>query len=189
MSETLTLLKELMQRPSLTTNDEGCQDILIQQLQSAQFNIKKLPSQKVKNFWAWHGSGQPTIIFAGHTDVVPTGDEKQWKFPPFSPTERNSYLYGRGAADMKSGLSAMIIAAKNFVKQHPNHLGTIGFIVTSDEEGEALHGTKYVIDYLQKQKIQLTYCVVGEASSNKILGDVIKIGRRGSMHGELTIIG
>lgn len=189
MSETLTLLKKLISKPSITPNDEGCQDILINRLKAAGFRIKQLPFGDTKNFWAWHGDGKPSIIFAGHTDVVPPGPEDQWQSPPFSPTEQDGYLFGRGAADMKSGLSAMIVAAENFVKENPNHNGTVGFIVTSDEEGRAVDGTKQVIDYLQQQNITFNYCVVGEASSNKQLGDAIKIGRRGSMHGELIIFG
>lgn len=189
MSETLMLLKELISKPSLTPNDKGCQDILINRLAAANFQIKKLTLNGVANFWARHGTQQPTIIFAGHTDVVPPGPEDQWESPPFSPTERNGYLFGRGAADMKSGLSAMVVAAENFVKENPAHKGTIGFIVTSDEEGHAIDGTKQVVNYLQQQNVTLNYCIIGEASSHKRLGDAIKIGRRGSMHGELTILG
>ncbi|WP_423063737.1 succinyl-diaminopimelate desuccinylase [Candidiatus Paracoxiella cheracis] len=189
MSKTLALLKELMSKHSLTPDDAGCQDILIKRLKAANFHIKELPFGNTQNFWAWHGATEPTIVFAGHTDVVPPGPDSQWQSPPFSPTEREGYLFGRGAADMKSGLSAMIVAAENFVAENPNHNGTIGFIVTSDEEGTALDGTKRVVDYLQEHNVKLNYCVVGEASSNKQLGDAIKIGRRGSMHGELTIFG
>ncbi len=189
MNETLTLLKQLIQCPSLTPNDADCQKILIQRLKTAGFQCESLPFGNVQNFWAWHGSSSPTIVFAGHTDVVPPGDEKAWRTPPFTPTERDGYLYGRGSADMKSGLSAMVIAAENFIKQNPHHKGTIGFIVTSDEEGPATHGTKKVVDHLQKKKISLNYCVVGESTSNETLGDAIKIGRRGSMYGELTVLG
>ncbi|AAO90210.1 succinyl-diaminopimelate desuccinylase [Coxiella burnetii] len=189
MSETLNLLKQLIERPSITPNDAGCQTILIDRLKSVGFQCEHLPFGEVHNFWAWHGHQSPFIIFAGHTDVVPPGDETQWHSPPFTPTEKNGYIYGRGAADMKSGLAAMVVAAENFVKQNPDHNGTIGFIVTSDEEGPAENGTQKVVDYLQQKNIKLDYCIVGEASSNEKLGDAIKIGRRGSMHGELTIIG
>lgn len=189
MNDTLQLLKQLIQCRSITPNDAGCQKILIERLKNAGFHCERLAFDNVENFWAYHGEGEPRIIFAGHTDVVPPGDEAHWKFPPFSPTEHEGYLYGRGAADMKSGLAAMIVAAENFVKQNPNHKGSIGFIVTSDEEGPAINGTVKVVEYLQQKNIKLNYCVVGEASSNKKLGDAIKIGRRGSMHGDLTIIG
>ena len=189
MSETLQLLKQLIERPSVTPYDAGCQVILMNRLTSAGFQCKSLPFEEVTNFWAWHGKEQPSLIFSGHTDVVPPGDENQWESPPFTPTERDGYLYGRGATDMKSGLSAMIVATENFVKRYPKHGGRIGFIVTSDEEGLAKNGTQKVVGYLRKKNIKLNYCIVGEASSNQILGDTIKIGRRGSMHGELTIIG
>ena len=189
MSATLTLLKELIRQASITPTDADCQTILMTRLTKAGFQTKPLLQNKVHNLWAWHGSGEPTFIFAGHTDVVPPGAEDQWDFPPFVPTEHNGYLYGRGATDMKSGLSAMIVAAENFVKNNPHHKGTLGFIITSDEEGPAVDGTQKVVDYLQQQNIPLHYCVVGEASSNQQLGDAIKIGRRGSMYGELIIFG
>ena len=189
MSETLKLLKQLIRCPSITPNDAGCQNILMKYLNFAGFQYKSLPFAEVSNLWAWHGNRPPLIIFAGHTDVVPPGDEAQWQSPPFIPTERNGYLYGRGATDMKSGLAAMIIAAQKFVKQYPNHNGTIGFIITSDEEGPAKNGTSKVLEYLQKKNIKIDYCIVGEASSNDLLGDSIKIGRRGSLYGYLTIFG
>lgn len=189
MSDILKLLKQLIERPSITPNDAGCQDILIEQLTSVRFQYERLPFSGVSNLWAWHGKSSPLIIFAGHTDVVPPGDETQWISPPFIPTEKNGFLYGRGAADMKSGLAAMVVAAQKFIKQYPNHNGTIGFIITSDEEGPAKNGTCKVAEYLQKKNIKMDYCIVGEASSNKILGDAIKIGRRGSLNGYLTIFG
>ena len=189
MSETLKLLKQLIKRPSITPNDAGCQDILIKHLVSTGFQYERLPFAEVNNLWAWHGKNTPLIIFAGHTDVVPPGNEVQWQSPPFTPTEINGHLYGRGAADMKSGLAAMIVAAQKFVKQHPKHNGTIGFIITSDEEGQAKNGTCKVVEYLQRKNIKIDYCIVGEASSNEVLGDAIKIGRRGSLHGCLTIFG
>lgn len=189
MSESLILLKELISRVSITPDDADCQKILAQRLKSLGFQIKHLPQDGVSNLWAWHGTDAPTFIFAGHTDVVPPGEKEQWKSPPFTPTERDGYLYGRGASDMKSGLAAMIVAAENFVKKNPHHKGSIGFIITSDEEGDAINGTKRVVEYLQQHNIKLNYCIVGEASSNKQLGDAIKIGRRGSMYGKLTIFG
>ena len=189
MNKTLSLLKQLIEHPSITPNDADCQTILIERLNVIGFKYERLPFGEVHNFWAWHGHQPPLIIFAGHTDVVSPENEMEWQFPIFTPTEKNGYLYGRGAADMKSGLAAMTIAAENFVIQNPNHNGTIGFIITSDEEGPAKNGTQKVVEYLQKKKIKLDYCVIGEASSNEKLGDAIKIGRRGSMYGELTIIG
>ena len=190
MSETLNLLKQLIACPSITPNDADCQVILIERLNAIGFQYERLSfGKEVDNFWAWHGNQPPLVLFVGHTDVVPPGNEAHWQFPPFVPTEKDGYLYGRGATDMKGGLAAMIITAENFVKKNPNHKGTIGFIVTSDEEGLAKNGTQKVVEYLQKKNIKPNYCIVGEASSNEKLGDSIKIGRRGSMHGELTIIG
>ena len=189
MNKTLSLLKQLIEHPSITPDDADCQKILIERLNLTGFQYEHLPFGEVHNFWAWHGQQSPLIIFAGHTDVVPPIDEAQWKFPIFTPTEKNGYLYGRGAVDMKSGLAAMTIAAENFVTKNPNHNGTIGFIITSDEEGPAKNGTQKVVEYLKKKNIKLDYCIIGEASSNEKLGDAIKIGRRGSMYGELTIIG
>lgn len=189
MMDTLDLLKTLIAKKSITPDDAGCQNLLIDTLQSAGFQIKKLPFGDVNNVWAWHGETQPTLAFAGHTDVVPPGPENEWLSPPFTPTERGGFLYGRGAADMKSGLAAMITAAIQYVNDNPQHPGTIGFIITSDEEGDAINGTTKVVDYLQEQNITLDYCIVGEATSEKQCGDAIKIGRRGSLHGILTIIG
>lgn len=189
MSETLKLLKQLIECPSITPNDAGCQDILIKHLACAGFQYERLPFKGVNNLWAWNGKRPPLIIFAGHTDVVPPGDEAQWQSPPFMPTEKNGYLYGRGATDMKSGLAAMIVAVQKFIKQYPNHNGTIGFIITSDEEGPARNGTCKVLEYLKKNNIKMDYCIIGEASSINLLGDAIKIGRRGSLYGNLTIFG
>lgn len=189
MSETLSLLKSLIACRSITPEDAGCQNLLIEQLTASGFRCTRLEKNGIQNFFAIHGEQSPRVIFAGHTDVVPPGNETDWRFPPFSPTEMDGLLYGRGATDMKSGLAAMVIAAKNFVTKHPNHQGAIGFIVTSDEEGPAIDGTRYVVDYLTEKKIKIDYCIVGEASSNQALGDAIKIGRRGSMHGDLTIFG
>lgn len=189
MLSTLELLKKLIVCPSITPNDAGCQNIILHELLSAGFQAKELSHDSVKNHWIWHGKGEPCLVFVAHTDVVPPGPESKWETPPFTPTEKNGDLYGRGATDMKSGLSAMVIAAIQFVKQYPHHPGTIGFAITSDEEGPAIHGTQIIVDYLKQQKINVNYCFVGEATSEKKLGDCIRVGRRGSLHGDLTIIG
>ncbi|QHG92358.1 succinyl-diaminopimelate desuccinylase [Coxiella endosymbiont of Amblyomma sculptum] len=193
MSETLKLLKQLIACPSITPEDAGCQDILIKYLSSSGFQCERLNFSEVSNLWAWHRhNGKrklPLLVFAGHTDVVPPGDETQWNSPPFTPTEKNGYLYGRGATDMKSGLAAMVVAAQKFVRNYPSYNGTIGFVITSDEEGLAKNGTRRVVEFLQKKNIKIRYCILGEPSSNNILGDSIKIGRRGSLYGRITIFG
>jgi len=189
MSETLELAKKLINIQSITPDDNGCQAILIQQLKALGFNIVNLPSGNVTNFWAQRGKQQPLVIFAGHTDVVPSGPEDKWISPPFNATVRDHHLYGRGAADMKSAVAAMIIGCKNFINQFPEHEGSIGFIITSDEEGNATDGTIKVVDYLQAEGIKIDYCIIGEASSNARLGDVVKVGRRGSLHGYLQVFG
>ncbi len=187
--KTLALLKQLIERPSMTPQDKGCQDIIAERLRAMEFQIVRLPFGDIDNLWAYHGTGEPSIIFVGHTDVVPPGDHAAWHTPPFVPTEQDGYLYGRGAADMKSGLSAMVVGVEEFIARHPDHAGTIGFMITSDEEGVAEQGTKKIVDYLTAENVPLNYAIVGEASSCKQLGDVMKIGRRGSMYGHLTILG
>ena len=189
MNNTLELTQALISRPSVTPDDAGCQNLIAVQLKEAGFTIEHLPFDSVSNLWACHGNGSPVLVFAGHTDVVPTGPLEQWSSPPFQPTIRDGKLYGRGAADMKSGVAAMVIAAKNFVKNFPNHVGCLALLLTSDEEGPSTHGTKKVIEHLQARKQSLDYCVMGEPSSSKCLGDTIKIGRRGSLTGALTIHG
>ena len=188
-STTLALAKELISRVSVTPDDEGCQALLIQRLEAIGFNCQPLRFADVDNFWARRGQEQPCLVFAGHTDVVPPGPLEQWKTPPFEPSERDGYLYGRGAADMKSSLAAMVTACEAFVKQHPEHNGSIAFLITSDEEGPATNGTVKVIDYLQQNGIKFEACLVGEPSSTERLGDVIKNGRRGSLGGRLTVKG
>ena len=183
------LSKQLIQRPSITPEDHGCQDMLIALLLGAGFEVIDLQHGAVKNFFAYHGSGQPHLMFAGHTDVVPPGPETQWRFPPFSATEHQGTLFGRGAADMKSATAAMTLAAIDFVRQHPQHPGTISFAITSDEEGPATDGTIKIKEYLQTIKKIPDYVLVGEASSNERIGDAIKVGRRGSLHGHLIIHG
>ena len=187
--KTLELTRALIQRESITPNDSGCQQLIREQLTDAGFTCEDLPFGNVKNLWARKGTTEPLLIFAGHTDVVPTGPREQWKHDPFAATIEGDYLYGRGAADMKSGLSAMICAAIEFVKTHPNHQGSIAFLITSDEEGASIDGTDKVIDYLEQQGLQANYCIVGEASSINTLGDTLKIGRRGTLSGNLTVFG
>lgn len=189
MISTLELTQNLIQLPSVTPEDAGCQDLIASLLKKADFSIELLPFADVKNLWARHGKAQPLLIFAGHTDVVPPGPANNWFSPPFEPTIRNGYLYGRGAADMKGNLAAMIRACLQFVEQYPNHAGSIGFLLTSDEEGPAENGTQKVVEYLQQRGEQFTWCVVGEPSSESRVGDTIKIGRRGSLNGRLMIHG
>jgi succinyl-diaminopimelate desuccinylase len=189
MSQTLDLTKDLMARRSVTPADEGCQAVMTARLAAAGFQIEQLRYGSVENFWAKRGSGSPVFCFAGHTDVVPTGPLEEWKTDPFVPSVRDGVLYGRGAADMKSGLAAMVTACEAFVAAHPNHKGSIAFLITSDEEGPSVDGTKRVVETLAARKERIDYCVVGEPSSEKALGDTIKVGRRGSFSGRLTVHG
>jgi succinyl-diaminopimelate desuccinylase len=190
MQPTLKLLKELISRPSLTPRDEGCQILIAERLEKLGFAIEHMRFNEVDNLWARRGTQAPLLVFAGHTDVVPPGPLDAWTSPPFEPTERDGYLYGRGAADMKSGLAAMIIAAENFIKKQPDFEGSIAFLITSDEEGPTNHdGTKRVIQELINRNEKIDYCIVGEASSEKKLGDQIRVGRRGSLSGKLIIRG
>jgi succinyl-diaminopimelate desuccinylase len=189
MSSTLELTKQLMGCPSLTPNDAGCQELLIDRLKGIGFIVEKLRFGEVDNLWARRGRERPLFAFAGHTDVVPTGALEDWTSAPFEPTVRDGYLYGRGAADMKGGLAAMITATEDFIAKHPNHRGSIGFLITSDEEGVAVNGTVKVIDQLESRKEKIDWCLVGEPGSLVEVGDVIKNGRRGSFHGKLFIHG
>ncbi|MHB1871325.1 MAG: succinyl-diaminopimelate desuccinylase [Steroidobacteraceae bacterium] len=190
MSPTLALTQALMSRRSVTPADEGCQELMIERLRAAGFQIEPLPFGNVANFWAWHGSDAgPVLCFAGHTDVVPTGPLEEWLSDPFTPTLREGMLYGRGAADMKSGLAAMVTAAAAFVAAHPRHRGRIAFLITSDEEGPSVDGTKRVAALLGERGERIDWCVVGEPSSERTIGDTIKIGRRGSFSGRLTVHG
>ena len=189
MSATLALTKQLIECVSVTPDDAGCQQILSDRLEKLGFTITEVHHGDVKNIWAIRGNTSPLFVFAGHTDVVPTGDESQWQSPPFIATEKNGYLYGRGAADMKASIASMIVACEKFIEKHPNHKGGIGFIITSDEEGPAVHGTVKVVEHLKEKNIIPTYCLVGEPSCNEQLGDIIKVGRRGSLHAKLTIHG
>ncbi len=188
-SATLTLAKQLINLPSVTPSDGGCHDLMIDRLEAIGFTVTRLPFGEVDNFWAQRGESKPLFAFAGHTDVVPSGPLESWDSPPFEATERDGYLYGRGAADMKGSLAAMITACEAFIAEHPDHLGSIGFLITSDEEGPAINGTVKVVEYLEKNNIKMDYCLVGEPSSTTKLGDVIKNGRRGSLGCRLVIKG
>jgi succinyl-diaminopimelate desuccinylase len=189
MSKTLELTKELISRASVTPDDAGCQELLAERLRPAGFTIESMPFGEVSNLWARRGESGPIFCFAGHTDVVPTGPLNEWRTDPFEPSVRDGILYGRGAADMKSSLAAMTDAAVDFAADHPDHNGSIAFLITSDEEGRAREGTKKVIEKLAGRGEQIDWCVIGEPSCNERLGDVIRIGRRGSLSGMLTIHG
>ena len=189
MSNTLELAIELISRHSITPNDAGCQTLIAKRLQKIGFTIEHLHFGKVKNLWARRGTTTPLFVFAGHTDVVPTGPENHWQFPPFTPTLHDGKLYGRGAADMKGSIAAMITACERFIFKYPQHKGSIAFLITSDEEGPAIDGTIKVVKYLQNKGISINWCLVGEPSSTTVLCDVIKNGRRGSLNGLLTIHG
>ena len=189
MSNTLELAKSLISKPSITPDDLGCQAIMIDRLKKIGFEIHPLKFGDVDNFWAVHGDSGPLFAFAGHTDVVPAGDENAWNTKPFEPTIKDGYLYGRGAADMKGGLASMVTATEKFIKENPNHKGRIAFLITSDEEGVAVNGTVKVMDYLKANEQNIDYCLLGEPSSTSSTGDVIKNGRRGSLNGVLKVNG
>ncbi len=187
MSDTLQLAKDLISIASVTPNDKGCQKLMINRLKKVGFKINDLKFGEVDNFWAKHGNNTPVFVFAGHTDVVPVGPN--WKTDPFEPTVIDGMLYGRGTADMKGSLAAMITATERFVTDFPDHKGSIGYLITSDEEGPAIDGTVKVCEYLNNKGQNVDYCLVGEPSSTNQLGDVMKNGRRGSLNGSLTLIG
>ncbi|WP_341936495.1 succinyl-diaminopimelate desuccinylase [Marinimicrobium sp. C2-29] len=188
-SPTLELAQDLIRRRSVTPEDAGCQELMIERLEKIGFTVELLPFGEVDNFWATRGSGGPLLAFAGHTDVVPTGPENQWLHPPFEPVIQDGVLYGRGAADMKGSLAAMVVACENFVARCPDHKGRIGFLITSDEEGPSVNGTVKVVDWLQQHGTGIDWCIVGEPSSTDRVGDVIKNGRRGSLGGVLRVRG
>lgn len=189
MEKTLELCCELIRRPSVTPEDAGCQTLMIEKLRALNFSCTELPFGDVSNFWAERGDRGPLLVFAGHTDVVPTGPVSQWSTPPFEPSLQDGILFGRGSADMKGSLAAMLVACADFVAEHPDHPGRIGFLITSDEEGPAVDGTVRVLNYLQERGQSIDWCVVGEPSSSATLGDVIKNGRRGSLGAVLTVRG
>lgn len=189
MSEVLDLTIELIRRPSVTPEDAGCQELLIQHLAPLGFSVERLRFGEVENFWARRGKDRPVFAFAGHTDVVPPGAQGQWTSSPFLPDIRGGHLFGRGAADMKGSLAAMVVACRRFVRGYPRHRGSIAFLITSDEEGPGVDGTARVVGTLSQRNETIDYCLIGEPSSHKKLGDVIKNGRRGSLHGWLRVHG
>lgn len=185
----INLAQNLIRRPSISPDDQGCQQMIAERLANLGFEIEWMNFGETTNLWAKHGSTKPLVAFAGHTDVVPTGDESQWQYPPFNAEIVGDMLYGRGAADMKGSLAAMIVAAEEYVKTNPNHSGTIAFLITSDEEAAAKDGTTKVVDALMARGELIDYCMVGEPSSSQTLGDIVKNGRRGSITGNLYIQG
>lgn len=186
---TLALTCELIARKSVTPDDAGCQDAMVARLKQAGFSVDAMRFGEVDNFWATHGTSGPLLVFAGHTDVVPPGDEAGWDSDPFEATVIGDELFGRGAADMKASLAAMVVACEQFIDQHPDHAGRIGFLITSDEEGPANNGTVKVMESLSSRGEQIDWCVVGEPSSTTILGDLVKNGRRGSLNARLVANG
>jgi len=189
MPKTLDLTCDLMSRASVSPTDGGCQALMCERLRALGFTIENLPFGNVENFWARRGAAGPVFCFAGHTDVVPPGPLEEWQSDPFQPSVRDGMLYGRGAADMKSGLAAMVTACEEFVARHPDHRGSIAFLITSDEEGPSVDGTRRVVEVLKSRGESIDYCLVGEPSSEEVLGDTLKIGRRGSLSGRLTVHG
>lgn len=189
MTPTLELARDLISRRSVTPEDAGCQALMIQRLEAIGFSVQQLRFDDVDNFWATRGARGPLLAFAGHTDVVPSGPESQWRHPPFDPVIEDGMLYGRGAADMKGSLAAMVVACEEFLRTYPDHNGRIGFLITSDEEGPSINGTVKVVEWLEAQGEKIDWCIVGEPSSTDRVGDVIKNGRRGSLGGVLTIKG
>lgn len=189
MSETLELAMDLIHRASVTPDDAGCQDVLIDRLAALGFRIERLPFGEVTNFWARRGDTSPVFAFVGHTDVVPTGPTAQWSTPPFEPVVRDGHLFGRGAADMKGSLAAFVTACERFIAEHPDHRGSIAMLITSDEEGPSINGTAKVIEQLQARGEHIDWCLVGEPSSTERVGDTVKNGRRGSLTGRLVVHG
>ncbi len=193
LSPTARLAVQLLRIPSVTPDDKGCNQLLIDRLEALGFRCEVMRFGEVNNFWARLGDSGPVLCFAGHTDVVPTGPEENWQSPPFTPTLRDGLLYARGAADMKGSLAAMVTACENFVasckSEQRQPEGSIAFLITGDEEGAATNGTRKVIDALEARNEKINWCIVGEPSSTETLGDVVKIGRRGSLHGLLTVRG
>lgn len=189
LSPTVALTLDLIREPSVTPFDADCQNIMIRRLEAIGFQVERLRFGEVDNFWARRGNSGPVFAFAGHTDVVPTGPTDKWSVAPFAPEIRDGMLIGRGAADMKGSLAAMVVACERFVSQHPDHQGSIAFLITSDEEGVAVDGTVKVVETLEARNEKITWCLVGEPSSSERVGDVIKNGRRGSLGAVMTVRG
>ena len=185
----IDLLCDLIRRPSVTPDDAGCQDLMRQRLEAIGFTCETLQFNDVTNLWARRGTREPVLCLAGHTDVVPPGNLAEWDSDPFEPTFRDDLLYARGSADMKSGLAAMVVAVEDFIEAHPDHAGSIAFLITSDEEGRARDGTLRVMETLAERREQIDWCVLGEPSSERELGDIVRIGRRGSLSGMLRVNG
>jgi succinyl-diaminopimelate desuccinylase len=188
-NSTISLAQALIERPSVTPEDFGCQQLMSDRLAKLGFNNESMVFEDTTNLWSRRGNSGPVFCFAGHTDVVPAGNLESWKTPPFDPVIADGMLYGRGAADMKGSLAAMIVATERFVADYPKHQGSIAFLITSDEEGPFINGTTRVIDTLEARNEKIDYCIVGEPSSTSTLGDIVKNGRRGSISGELNIHG
>ncbi|NGX16810.1 succinyl-diaminopimelate desuccinylase [Wenzhouxiangella sp. XN24] len=189
MSQVVELTKELVARASVTPDDAGCQELMIARLEAVGFSVERMRFGEVDNFWARRGTTGPLLCFAGHTDVVPSGPETAWTSPPFAPTERDGCLWGRGTADMKASLAAMVVACEEFLAAHPDPAGSIAFLITSDEEGPAQDGTRAVIETLEARGEKIDWCLVGEPSSKERLGDMLRTGRRGSLSGDLVVTG
>lgn len=189
LSATLELAVDLIRRPSVTPDDAGCQELMMSRLAALGFKGEDLRFGDTDNLWARKGTEGPLLAFAGHTDVVPTGPEKNWRHPPFAAVIDDGYLHGRGAADMKGSLAAFVTACERFVEKYPDHRGSIALLITSDEEGPAQHGTVKVVETLEARNEKIDWCLIGEPSSTREVGDVIKNGRRGSLHGYLTVHG
>lgn len=190
MNPTLELAKELISRPSITPSDEGCQELIAKRLEAINFKIEHMPFGDVKNLWATYGESGPLFVFLGHTDVVPTGPIKEWSHDPFDPTEKEGFLYGRGAADMKGSVAAFVTSIEDFIDENKSKIkGRIGVMLTSDEEGPAVNGVIKVVEELNNRKEKIDWCLVGEPTASIKLGDVIKIGRRGSIGAEIKIFG
>ncbi|WP_179999360.1 succinyl-diaminopimelate desuccinylase [Acinetobacter sp. YH12239] len=188
-SATLDLSLQLLRQPSVTPVDHNCQNIMADRLSKIGFSIENMRFEDVDNLWARRGTESPVFCFAGHTDVVPTGNLEAWNSDPFAPEIRDGKLYGRGSADMKTALAAMVIASERFVAKHPDHKGSIAFLITSDEEGPSINGTVKVVETLEARQEKMTWCLVGEPSSTNTLGDIVKNGRRGSLNANLTVKG
>lgn len=190
-SSTVDLARDMIRIESVTPNDNGCQDMLAERLEKVGFSVESLKFQDVSNLWAVRGdAAKPLLVFAGHTDVVPTGPPELWTFPPYSATiDSNGMLHGRGVSDMKGGIASFVVACERFVKKYPNHEGSIGLLLTSDEEGIARWGTQEVMSVLEKRGVSIDMCIVGEPTSHQKVGDTIKVGRRGSLSAELVIYG